>query len=516
MIFITLSDGTITKRMVKGRNVKRNEGYTYNGIFYSSDLIKVPSFELSAKDGGLTQTGQGQFSVEVLASETGYDSVVDFSSKDLSVTVDIWDEQNGTTAFTVFSGRAYLGAMTRDEYTYRLKSEKGELANDLLVPAPDIRQNAYLDADKSFYFTTVDQGGNWSNTYDNNRLFPMRLGIIKHCQMFKLAENAPVSVPSDSVGEYYADGSVYALYDNGLKIKYAQYSGDYRVLKNKAASKPVYEITMDIDGEDTAVKTDSVAKDVLPLTWVFRQSSEPLSTVYVLKEGMTWYDTDNNDFVYRYDGSSWVDATTTVTNDKSALILKTLPSITSDGQSTKLYHEKYATATPSPTSGGRVSTTSGAIDFGIYPYNDSTSSQDFFRFYDDGLIGSTFTAYAYFHNSYPLSHHYEDDIGIIFYKIAEVSTGTSNFVIKVKVGTTTIITETAMTLDYLTSFYSSIYLRGMYFTSKSNVLYMGGYIHAENISGTGPLSIEISRVTPTDEIIIFGGMIKSHNLNALV
>jgi len=338
MILITLTDGAITKSMAYSKRlIKRNEGYEYDGTFYSSDLVKVPSIEITAKDGGISKDGEGQFSIAVLKSESNYDSVVDFSSKDLSVTVKVWSEESSDTPFTIFSGRAYLGAMDKDNYTYKLKREKGELLDDLLIQAPDIRQNSYLDADKSFYFETTDQGGNWDNTYLDNRFFPMRLGIIKHSFLFQLALNAPVTVPADSVGEYYADGSVYGLFDNGLSIQYEQYTSDYRVLKNKAGTQAVYELTMDIDGDDLTVKSDTVSLEILPLNHIFRQNSEPSKTIadefgliYDLRTGMVWYDTDNDNKSFRWGGSSWEIITVTVTSDIIATDAVTTDAIATD------------------------------------------------------------------------------------------------------------------------------------------------------------------------------------------
>ena len=291
--------------------INTRDGYEKDGVFYSSDLTSIPNTQLSAKGGGFSKIAEGSFGVKLWKTETGYDSVADFSKIDLEVTIKIWDEQSDSAVITDFIGRAYLGAKGRGEYTFKLKSKLGELAGDLLSIAPDIKLNALEDAFKSKYFdeTYAGDANNEANTYLDNRVFPMRLGIIKYATMFKLSENEPTTTTGDSVGEYYTDGTVYATKDNGLGVQFEQFAIEYRVLKNKARTKPVYEYTMDIDGFDNAVKSDAISPDVVTIDSTFTQDVAPTESDTVLKDGMIWVDTSNEvNVTYVWATAQWVEA----------------------------------------------------------------------------------------------------------------------------------------------------------------------------------------------------------------
>jgi hypothetical protein len=496
--------------------------------------VKVPAIEITAKD-GLSKPTLGQFSVKILPTETGYDSILDMTSKDLSVTVRIWNEDSLGSLITIFSGRAYLGAKDKDNYTYQLKVSKDEISNDLLLPAPDIRQNAYLDADKSFYFETVDQGGNWSNTYLNNRVFPVRLGVLKHIPIFVLANNAPVAVPADSVGEYYTDGSTYALYDNGLKINYENFTSEYRVTKNKAATNAVYEVTCDVDGDDTAAKSATSELEVLPLGYVFRQASEPLETAYELKVGMLWYDTDNNDKTYRYDATSWVDTTVTVTNDIVAtdaidtinivdaavtnteveLDFNTLTMLTTDDKVTPM--SVLHTSSPNtwngsiytilkPPEGTRI-----RYPMSVYSYNNSSVPDTSFKFSTSG---------ASFANVVHVSSPYgsNSSLGWVYgsTKIAQEVSGTSDWVIEVWEGSTQCGSSTTFSRADGTSLSALGFANGTYGVLIELFSYNGGLYLTHSFTaglslGTGKLYIIVKKVTTTD--VIRGYAFKYHSTN---
>lgn len=103
------------------------------------------------------------------------------------------------------------------------------------------------------------------------------------------------------------DGRVDHLREAGLDLRFEQDPIYKYITANNANSSPVYELTFDVNGSDTTINSNTVAPIVIPISWVFTQDDEPLANDYVLKEGMLWYDTNNNNNPYRYDGTAWVD-----------------------------------------------------------------------------------------------------------------------------------------------------------------------------------------------------------------
>ena len=215
-----------------------------------------------------------------------------FNSRDISVVATIWNEKSDSRnkQFEVFNGRGFLKKEDKDVFSYQLKSDKDELANDLLDIAPDIKQTA--PSSDSVYFNV----NSIENTYLDKRNFPMNLGLMKYVAMFALTVDG-----GSGSGEYYIDGSVYGLYDGGQSIRYAQHDPEYRVTQNDASSSPVYELSYDVDGADEVFKTDTVSTTPLPLNFNFVQSTEPLATKWTLLNGMTWTNTASLNKEYVWD-----------------------------------------------------------------------------------------------------------------------------------------------------------------------------------------------------------------------
>ena len=284
MILLTVSDGTHTEYLtsIKSKLVGIKKGYKKDGIFYKPKLLSYSDFKKSADN--IERISDTSITIDAKIARL-------FTGRDLSVIASIWNEKSGTRSrqYEVFNGRGFLKKENKDIFIYQLKTDKDELANELLVRAPDIKQ--VKPSSDAVYFTD----GHIENTYLEERYFPMTLGLLKYIAMFALTIDS-----GGGTGEYLSDGTVHALYDGGQSLNYAQHV-DNRVMQNNAKTAPIYGLTMDIDGSTDTALSSTASTSPLPLNFSFTQDSEPLATEWTLLNGMRWIDTADLNKEYVWD-----------------------------------------------------------------------------------------------------------------------------------------------------------------------------------------------------------------------
>ncbi len=238
MIFIKLHDTTIPDSTTIGSEnplyicdsnskLVNGQGYEKDGQYYYPALLNQPSF--SARGKNLIEMGGAIIEIDQEFASR-------FSSDEIDCIVWLWNEEASDNKFMILDGKALLNKYDSFSYTYRVEEQDYGLNDDLLSAAPDLK-NLIGDSD----------------TFVNNRVYPMHFGYLKYITPFKLANNT-------QSGVWYSDGKTTKMFDGGRNVNYSQSTNEV----TKTGSKAIYEITLDVDASSASTGSDTGLADAKP------------------------------------------------------------------------------------------------------------------------------------------------------------------------------------------------------------------------------------------------------------